>query len=175
MCLSTILNILTTLLLLATLVVLIIYTRATWLLKEETIKQTDLSQRPFVMIIEAGNQRLKYKNSGQGIALNIRIKDIFEEAYTFTFKRENLLSPNEVSKGDINPVARDNKTGEPYPSNIETPFTPYELRSNKLTVTRILEIQYENIENKLYQTSVRVRKEGIEYYSTDEAYSYLVK
>jgi len=120
------------------------------------------------MIFEAGNHRLKYKNSGQGIALNIRIKPFENGAYTFTFEKENLLGSNEVSKHDINPVAKDNKTGEPYPPNTTTPFTPYELRSANFTLVRIIEIQYENIEQKRYQTLVKISKEGIEFVDTKE-------
>ena len=168
MCISTILDIITTVFLLATLIALIIYTIATWSLRNEAIKQTELSQRPFVMIFEAGNHRLKYKNSGQGIALNIRIKPFENGAYTFTFEKENLLSSNEVSKHDINPVAKDNKTGEPYPPNTTIPFTPYELRSANFTLVRIIEIQYENIEQKCYQILVKISKEGIEYIGINE-------
>ncbi len=168
MCLSTILDIITTVFLLATLIVISIYTYQTYKLRQETTRQTELSQRPFVMIFEAGNHRLKYKNSGQGIALNIRIKPFENGAYTFTFEKENLLGSNEVSKHDINPVAKDNKTGEPYPPDTKIHFTPYELRNTTLHVVRIIEIQYENIEQKRYQTLVKISREGIEYIDTKE-------
>ena len=157
-----------------TLGVLIWYAWETRGLRKETVKQTELSQRPFVMVFEAGNHRLKYKNSGLGVALNIRFKDIFQEAYTFTFEEENLLSPNEVSKGDINPIARDNLTGEPYSPNTKIPFTPYELRSANITFIRIVIIQYESIEKKRYQTLVNVSNEGIEYLGTNDSRPSLV-
>jgi len=132
----------------------------------ETVKQTELSQRPFVMIFETDLNKIKYKNSGQGIALNISIKPFENGSYTFTFEKENLLSPNEVSKHDINPVPKDNKTGEIFPPDTKIPFTPSEIRSTYLTPVRIIEIQYENIEKKRYQTIMKVSKEGIEYIDT---------
>ncbi len=120
------------------------------------------------MIFETDLNKIKYKNSGQGIALNIRIKPFENGSYTFTFEKENLLSPNEVSKHDINPVAKDNKTGKPYPPNTKIHFTPHELRSTTLNVVRIIEIQYENIEQKRYKTLVKIGREGIEYVAPKE-------
>jgi len=118
------------------------------------------------MIFETDLNKIKYKNSGQGIALNISIKPFENGSYTFTFEKENLLSPNEVSKHDINPVHKDNKTGEIFPPDTKIPFTPSEIRSTYLTPVRIIEIQYENIEKKRYQTIMKVSKEGIEYIDT---------
>ncbi len=168
MCLATILDIITTVFLLATLIVLIIYTYQTYKLRQETTRQTELSQRPFVMIFEPDLNKIKYKNSGQGIALNISIKPYENMGYTFTFEKENLLSPNEESKHDINPVPKDNKTREIFPPGTKIPFTPYELRSTTLNVVRIIEIQYENIEQKRYQTLVKISREGIEFVDTKE-------
>lgn len=168
MCLSTILDIITTVFLLGTLIVISIYTYQTYKLRQETTRQTELSQRPFVMIFEPDLNKIKYKNSGQGIALNISIKPFENMGYTFTFEKENLLSPNEVSKHDINPVPKDNKTGEPYPPGTKIPFTPSEIKSTTLTPVRIIEIQYENIEKKRYQTLVKISREGIEFVDTKE-------
>ena len=168
MCLATILDIITTVFLLATLIVISIYTYQTYKLRQETTRQTELSQRPFVMIFEPDLNKIKYKNSGQGIALNISIKPYENTGYTFTFEKENLLSPNEVSKHDINPVPKDNKTREIFPPGTKIPFTPYELRSTTLNVVRIIEIQYENIEQKRYQTLVKISREGIEFVDTKE-------
>ena len=161
-------NMISTVALIITLGVLIWYACETRGLKRQTVKQTELSQRPFVMIFEAGNHRLKYKNSGQGTALNISIKPYENMGYTFTFEKENLLSPNEVSEHDINPVPKDNKTREIFPPGTKIPFTPYELRSTTLNVIRIIEIQYENIEQKRYQTLVKISREGIEFVDTKE-------
>ncbi len=60
-----------TLALVATLLVLIFYTIATWSLRNQAIKQTKLSQRPFVTIYGSALSGIKYKNSGLGVALNI--------------------------------------------------------------------------------------------------------
>ena len=168
MCLSTFLDIIATGFLLVTLIVISIYTYQTYKLRQETTRQTELSQRPFVMIFETDLNKIKYKNSGQGIALNISIKPFEDQGYTFFFEKENLLSPNEVSKHDINPVPKDKKTGEIFPPGTKIPFTPSELRSTTLNVVRIIEIQYENIEQKRYQTLVKISREGIEYKGTKE-------
>ena len=166
MCLSTILDIIATGFLLFTLIVLIIYTVETSKLRKETVKQTELSQRPFVMIFEANNHRLKYRNSGQSIALNTRIKPFEDRDYTITFKKENLLGLDEISRHDINPEVKDNKTGGVLPPDIKIPFTPYELRTAHFTVVRILEIYYENIEGKCYQTRVQISREGLKFLDT---------
>jgi len=162
------LEIITTSLLGITLIAIIWYAWETRKLRMETVRQTELSQRPFVMIFETDLNKIKYKNSGQGIALNISIKPFENGGYTFTFEKENLLSPNEVSKHDINPVPKDNKTGEIFPPDTKIPFTPSEIKSTYLTPVRIIEIQYENIEKKRYQTIMKVSKEGIEYIDTKE-------
>ena len=162
------LEIITTSLLGITLIAIIWYAWETRKLRMETVRQTELSQRPFVMIFETDLNKIKYKNSGQGIALNISIKPYENGSYTFTFEKENLLSPNEVSKHDINPVPKDNKTGEPYPPGTKIPFTPSEIKSTTLTPVRIIEIQYENIEKKRYQTLVKISREGIEFVDTKE-------
>ncbi len=161
-------NMISTIALLATLVVIIWYAYETRELRKESVKQTELNQRPFVMIFETDLNKIKYKNSGQGIALNISIKPFENQGYTFTFEKENLLSPNEVSNHDINPVPKDNKTGEIFPPETKIPFTPSEIKNTYLTVARIIEIQYENIEQKRYQTLVKISKEGIEYIDTNE-------
>ena len=162
------LEIITTSLLGITLIAIIWYAYETRELRKESVKQTELSQRPFVMIFETDLNKIKYKNSGHHIALNISIKPYENQGYTFFFEKENLLSPNEVSKHDINPVAKDNKTGEPYPPDTKIHFTPYELRNTTLHVVRIIEIQYENIEQKRYQTLVKISREGIEFVDTKE-------
>lgn len=162
------LEIITTSLLGITLIAIIWYAWETRKLRMETVRQTELSQRPFVMIFETDLNKIKYKNSGQGIALNISIKPFENGSYTFTFEKENLLSPNEVSKHDINPVPKDNKTREIFPPDTKIPFTPSEIKSTYLTPVRIIEIQYENIEKKRYQTIMKVSKEGIEYIDTKE-------
>ncbi len=162
------LEIITTSLLGITLIAIIWYAWETRKLRMETVRQTELSQRPFVMIFETDSNKIKYKNSGQGIALNISIKPFENGSYTFTFEKENLLSPNEESKHDINPVPKDNKTGEPYPPGTKIPFTPSEIKSTTLTPVRIIEIQYENIEKKRYQTLVKISREGIEFVDPKE-------
>lgn len=156
-----------TLALLATLGFLIKYTVETTKLRKETVRQTELSQRPFVMIFETEiSGRIMYKNSGQGIALNIRIKPFEDSGYTITFEKENILGSNEASKHDINPVAKDNKTGKAFPPNMKIPFTPHELRNSDFTVVRIIEIYYENIERKCYQTRAQISREGIKFLDT---------
>lgn len=60
-----------------TLLVLVKYTYETYKLRRETEKQTELSQRPFIIIGYTPHEAtFKLTNLGHGIALNVKIDDV---------------------------------------------------------------------------------------------------
>lgn len=171
MCLSTILDIIATGFLLATLIVLIIYTYQTYRLREETTKQTELSLRPFVIISifkdEAGlSQRLVYKNIGHSPALDVETEPFDAEAYILKFGKWGLIE-SEKQK-NLNPKG-EGKTGftDVLLQAVPTPsFTPKELNEFDDNREFILNIRYKNIEKLSYQTQVKISRKGIEIVST---------
>ena len=167
MCLSTILDIIATGFLLFTLIVLSIYTYQTYRLRQETVKQTELSQRPFVMIFDSKMLGIRYKNSGQGIALNIEIMPYEYEDYRVAFKKETILNAKEKSTFTLYPIVTKTKTGKILASEAIN-FTPNQLRRFNSDIVHNLDIRYENIEKKRYQTRVQISREGIEFVDTKE-------
>jgi len=166
-CLATILDIITTVFLLVTLIVLIIYTYQTYRLRQETTKQTELSQRPFVMIFDSKMLGIRYKNSGQGIALNIEIVPYEYEDYRIAFKKETILNTKEKSTFTLYPIVTKTKTGKTLASEVIN-FTSNQLRRFNSDIVHNLDIRYENIEQKRYQTLVKISKEGIKFVDTKE-------
>ena len=157
-----------TLALVATLLVLIFYTVATWSLRNQAIKQTELSQRPFVTVyLSIPYSGLKYKNSGQGIALNIKIMPFINRNYTIEFSKETVLSSEEKSDLTIERTVKNTETGRPE-SPVAVHDTPQELSQRNIDDVFSYDIRYENIEKKRYQTIMKVSKEGIEYIDTKE-------
>lgn len=173
MCLSNILQLISTVFyvistgaLIITLCVLIWYAYQTRGLRKETVKQTELNQRPFVTVFEKEDEPgLKYKNSGLGVALNIEIVPFIHNEYTVTCPKESVLGSKDESTLSIYPEFTNNDTGQVVtPPSI--PFSVWGLRSTDIVYN--LDIRYENIEKKRYQTLVKVSGEGIEYLGTNE-------
>ncbi len=159
------LEIITTSLLGITLIAIIWYAWETRKLRMETVKQTELSQRPFVMIFDSRMTGIKYKNRGQGIALNIEIMPYEYKDCTVAFKKEPVLSAEEKSTFTLYPIVTKTKTGKTLiPEAID--FTPNQLRRFNSDFVHNLDIRYENIEQKRYQTLVKISREGIEYIDT---------
>ncbi len=158
-----------TLALLGTLGVLIKYTVETTRLRKETVKQTELSQRPFVTVYHSTlYSGLKYKNSGQGIALNIEILPlIHDNNLTTEFSKETVLSAGEISDLTIDRTVKNTETGE-IASPVAVHDTPQELRQRDIDDVFIWNIRYDSIEKKRYQTLMKVSKEGIEFIGTSE-------
>jgi hypothetical protein len=168
MCLSNILQLVSTGALIVTLSVLIWYACETRGLRKETVKQTELSQRPFVTVCYSiPYSGLKYKNSGQGSALNIEIRPFINGDYTIEFSKETALSTKEEGNLPIDRTVKNTETGE-----TASPFvvhdTPKELKQRNIDNVFSYDIRYENIEKKRYQTIMKVSKEGIEYKDTRE-------
>ena len=147
--------------------VIIWYALETRKLRKETVKQTELSQRPFVMIFDSKMLGIRYKNSGQGIALNIEIMPYEYEDYRVAFKKETILNAKEKSTFTLYPIVTKTKTGKILASEAIN-FTPNQLRRFNSDIVHNLDIRYENIEKKRYQTRVQISREGIKFVDTKE-------
>ena len=171
MCLATILDIITTVFLLATLIVLIIYTYQTYRLRQETTKQTELNLRPFIIISvfedSAGlSQRLVYRNIGHSHALDVETEPFDAEAYILNFGKWGLIESDEQK--DLK-IKGEGKTGlsDAFLQAVRTPsFTPKELDKYDNDREFILNIHYKNIEKVSYQTQAKISRKGIEIIST---------
>jgi len=157
-------HMISTLALLATLGVIIWYACETKGLKKETVKQTKISQRPFVSL----SAETKYKNSGLGVALNIKIKSFRNNEYRVTFDKDKIpvLGSKDESTSTLYPTFKDSQGYEHTRPAI--PFTPTELKESNSDKVYEFEIHYEDIERTCYKTLVKLSKEGIEYQGTDE-------
>ena len=171
MCVSTILNIITTVFLLATLIVLIIYTYQTYRLRRETTKQTELNLRPFIVISvfedSAGlSQRLVYRNIGHSHALDVETEPFDAEAYILNFGKWGLIEPDEQKDLKLKGEGK-NGVSDVLIQAVPTPsFTPKELDEFDDERELILNIHYKNIEKVSYQTQVKISRKGIEIIGT---------
>jgi len=138
-----ILNTIETILLAATLIVLIIYTRETFKLRKETTKQTELQLRPFVILISNEQKSAYYfKNIGNGTAMKVNLKSIVLKDIQYDFWEKDYLNPLELYALRLKKVNNENVT----------PCSPYKYfqgESQEFSFT----IEYENINNKKYKTN----------------------
>lgn len=155
-------SMISTVALIITLGVLIKYTVETTRLRKETVKQTKISQRPFVTIYDSKYSGIKYKNSGEGIALNIQIMPFKYRDCTIEFSKETVLGSKEESNLSIDRKVISNETGEVFAQQV-FPFEPNELKHAELDDYHFLEIRYKGINNVRYKTWVRIHKGGIVY------------
>lgn len=157
--------------LLATLCVIIWYAFETRRLREATVKQTELSLRPFVVISvfedSAGlSQRLIYKNIGHSPAIDVHTESFDAEAFILNFEKYGLIEIGE--KKDLNPQGQGKDTvSEGLIRAVPSPgFTPKALDERDSNLELILNIHYRNIENISYQTKVKINRKGIKIQST---------
>ena len=171
MCLATILDIITTVFLLVTLIVLIIYTYQTYRLRQETTKQTELNLRPFIIISvfedsAALSQRLVYRNIGHSHALDVETEPFDAEAYLLNFGKWGLIESDEQKDLKLKGEGK-NGVSDALIQAVPTPsFTPKELDEFDDERELILNIHYKNIEKVSYQTQVKISRKGIEIIST---------
>ena len=99
--------------LVATLSVIIWYTLETRKLRKETVKQTELILRPFIVISTfedtAGlSQRLVYKNIGHSPAIDVQTESFDAESFIINFEKYGLIEIGE--KKDLNPQGQGKDT-----------------------------------------------------------------
>jgi len=144
-----------------TLYFLIRYTNATVQLKDETIKQTRLTMRPFVVVAYIENEnRYKLVNYGEAVALNVRISDVIliqkegiadmgegeELSISYLFQKVDLIPPGCAAEvKDIKMRWNDRL----YPAesfDLGALLPRSAIRSFKVVIA------YENTENERYET-----------------------
>ena len=174
------LSIIQTVALLATLGVIIWYACETQKLRKETVKQTELSLRPFVTITQsesatyspekgAETHPLLYKNIGHGPALDVEIKPFDAEGFLLKTEKRGLIEVGESKYLNIRGEGVDD-TSDAFVQSVPVPsFTPKALQKRNSELEIILDISYKNIEKKSYSTKVKISREGIEVLSTGEA------
>jgi hypothetical protein len=148
-----------------TLIVLIIYTRETYRLRKETAKQTELSLRPFV-VIKVFNDRLIYKNIGHSHALDVETEPFDAEVFILKFEKWYLIEAGEANELNLRGEGKAtfNKgliSAAPVPK-----FTPKALAERDSDLELILNIHYKNLEKVAYFTKVKTGRKGIEILST---------
>ena len=157
MCLSTILDILTTGLLLATLGVLIKYTVETTRLRKEAVRQTELSQRPYVILIHTGSGLLSFENIGLSHALDVSVDVQHMDVFLVRLQPCHLVRKDQKVKAGFLLEGKDAEADEIIrgfgSGNIGFPFfeTHENIKDYPLTV------RYENIEGTRYYTRLEVR------------------
>ena len=162
-----------TLVLFITLVVLIFYTVATFGLKKATVKQRELSLRPFVVICalpdnEGHHDQLVYKNIGHSPALDVRTLTFDAGAFLIDFMSQSLIEVGE--KKELSPKARgkDDVSEGLIRALADPGFAPRALTERASDLNLVLIVSYKNIEQTLYKTKIQLSKAGIEILETDK-------
>lgn len=135
------LSIIESVVIIATLIVLMIYTKETARLRKEAQKQNEIMLRPLIMpspINPFRSYSLKLKNIGKSPAFNIEIDtdENPEEIHSWTSSSsQTFLAAGEESLWDASPLSQGDKT---------------------MDRDILLEIQYANIEGQVFFTKVRI-------------------
>ncbi len=158
MCLSTILDIIALGLLLITLIVLSIYTYQTYRLRKETVKQTELSLRPYVILTPAiSGRRLNFENIGHSHAIDVSIDILhYLNAFIVRHNPHHLVRKSQkVGVGFV--LVGENEEAEEMvnasPDHLGYPFFAH--LENKEDY--LLTVRYKNIEGTPYYTRLEVR------------------
>jgi len=192
MCLSDILQLVSTVFyvisigaLIITLCVLIWYACETRALRKETVKQTELSQRPCVVLdYEPG--RISYKNIGNSPAFNLKVeplelKDVNDKTvFILHFNPIYLLEPSALAevKWSVEFINKDiEKIFKGFNIEVDFPFFIGVLPATEfgqITDYEPMIIHYKNLENAPYQTKIqpKVKEQEIEITSTGKTKKY---
>lgn len=154
-------DLLQTLAVITTLFFLIRYTNATIHLKDEAVKQTRLSMRPFVVVAYSEHEnQFKLINYGQAVALNVHISDVIliqeEEligtgskrslSFKYNFQNIDLIPPGSAAEvRDIKLRIND----QLFPTQT---FDLGALIPRSAHRSFKVKIRYENTENEIYET-----------------------
>ena len=182
---STVFYVISTLALIITLCVLMWYAWETRGLRKETVKQTELSQRPCVVLdYEPG--RISYKNIGNSPAFNLKVeplelKDINDKTvFILHFNQVYMLEPDSLAdvKWDVEFIDKNiEKIFKQFEIEVDFPFFIGALPAGefgKITDYEPMIIQYKNLDNKPYQTTIqpKVEEKEIEIISTGKTKKY---
>ncbi len=157
MCLSTILDFLTTGLLLATLGVLIKYTVETTRLRKETVRQTELGQTPCLILTPTTTNFVYIENIGLGHALDVSIDILKIDTFLYRFDPCHLVRLGKKVKVKKLLVSAGAETDERVRrlDSIGLGFPYFIELDNKKDYP--LTVRYENIEGTRYYTQLEVR------------------
>ena len=159
-----------TLLLTGTLVVLVVYTVFTHGLKKATVKQNELRQRPCVILVKGQVGHLILKNIGHSPALNIEIEPLEGNVFRILFGTQSLLEPDSfgvlgfrfegktsVTKKMVKEIGG-NVWGYPF----------FESREKDTISDYFLTVHYNNIEKVSFQTVMKVllKEKKVEFIET---------
>lgn len=126
--------------------VVIWYTIETYLLRNETQKQTELQQRPFVLA-KLQDNKLCLTNYGPGVSINTYVKPIMiDEGMNVKIKFEEkvpVIKANESVCINAESFDKNGSKGDFFVAHLDPENAVYDL---------ITEIHYENIEGKRYKT-----------------------
>ena len=167
MCLSNILQLVSTGALIITIGVLIWYAWETRGLRKETVRQTELSQRPYVILIRAsfGTQRLNFENIGLSHALDVSIDILKMNTFFYRFQPCHLVKHGKKEAVRALPFGKDEKSEKMVKRlgpNLDFPFFKglkdfsfFKGRENVQDYP--LTVRYKNIEGTPYYTQLEVR------------------
>lgn len=161
--------------LLCTLVKVIEYTKETAKLRKETVRQTELQLRPFVILNHydkilghAKSNMFEYKNIGKGNAIDLQIIPLENEAMKMTFTRINVLEPNRTHKIGFHTDEKDKGKYREFMVQIDPSKIPF-FSKESFGEKYDLVVKYKNIRDEKYETimSVNVVKKELEFISSD--------
>ncbi len=151
-------NMISTVALIITLGVLFWYACEARGLKKESIKQTGLSLRPYVILTLAsyGTQSLNFENIGLSHALDVTIDILHMNVFLFRFQPCNLVRKGKKAKVEFLLVGKNEEADamvKASPNNMGFPFFEglEKVKAYPLTV------RYKNIEGTPYYTQLEVR------------------
>ena len=150
-------NMISTVALIITLGVLIWYACEARGLKKESIKQTELSQRPYVILIHTGSGLLSFENIGLSHALDVSVDVQHMDVFLVRLQPCHLVRKDQKVKAGFLLEGKDAEADEIIrgfgSENIGFPFfeTHENIKDYPLTV------HYENIEGTRYYTRLEVR------------------
>ncbi|HEB36974.1 hypothetical protein LCGC14_0941190 [marine sediment metagenome] len=150
-------HIISTTALLITLGVLIWYAWETRGLRKEAVRQTELSQRPYVILIHTGSGLLSFENIGLSHALDVSVDVQHMDVFLVRLQPCHLVRKGQKVKAGFLLEGKDAEADEIIrgfgSGNIGFPFfeTHENIKDYPLTV------HYENIEGTRYYTQLEVR------------------
>lgn len=156
---STLFQVISTLALILTLGVLIWYAITTWLLRQETVRQTELKLRPYLILTPTKTNLVYIENIGNGHALDVFIEDkiLKRKPFFYRFNPCHLVRQSKKVKVGFVVVSTGEETDERV---IELdrqgkgfPFFKHHEKRKDYSLT----ISYKNIEGKRYYTRLEVR------------------
>lgn len=144
-----------------TLLAIIWYAYETRKLRMETLKQTELSLKPFIILsYDERKRKFILKNIGKGVGLNVKIADIpiikedGELYIRYIFNRTDVLIPEE-KKEITGEIKINDGTSRDLPIFMSHFFPESAVKSYDFIVS------YTNINNDPYKTKGKFGKHGI--------------